>query len=100
MMTVSSSDASNTLWLCGWPRPFLLMRWTVFLLFVLAVSAFNVELDVDALFPGSDFYSLKHAGRALNNSGTLQKRYDQARFTFFDTGLGACGKTNAPSDFV
>lgn len=30
----------------------------------------------------------------------LEKRFDDARFTFFATGLGACGKTNSPSDFV
>ncbi|KAF5391457.1 hypothetical protein D9757_002050 [Collybiopsis confluens] len=28
------------------------------------------------------------------------RRFDDARFTFFDVGLGACGTTNVPSDFV
>ena len=30
----------------------------------------------------------------------FEKRFSNARFTLFDTGLGACGKTNSPSDFV
>ena len=30
----------------------------------------------------------------------LERRVDNARFTYYDVGLGACGKTNQPSDFV
>lgn len=30
----------------------------------------------------------------------LEKRGNDARFTFYDVGLGACGKTNVPSDFI
>ncbi|KAF7322825.1 hypothetical protein HMN09_00061900 [Mycena chlorophos] len=30
----------------------------------------------------------------------IQKRYSDARFTYFDTGLGACGGTNVASDFI
>ncbi|EGN95475.1 hypothetical protein SERLA73DRAFT_186504 [Serpula lacrymans var. lacrymans S7.3] len=30
----------------------------------------------------------------------LHKRYDGARFTFYAVGLGACGQTNVPSDFI
>ncbi|KAF8136397.1 RlpA-like double-psi beta-barrel-protein domain-containing protein-containing protein [Boletus edulis] len=30
----------------------------------------------------------------------LYKRFDNARFTYYDVGLGACGNTNQPSDFV
>ena len=33
-------------------------------------------------------------------SRALEKRFDEARFTFYAVGLGACGKTNAPGDFV
>jgi len=32
--------------------------------------------------------------------GTLQRRFDQARFSFYAVGLGACGKTNVASDFI
>lgn len=74
------------------------MSSTILLLFVLAAS--GLEIDVDALFSGPDFALINYAGRGYSNSSTLQKRYDQARFTFFDTGLGACGATNSPSDFV
>ncbi|KAG7092289.1 hypothetical protein E1B28_008651 [Marasmius oreades] len=30
----------------------------------------------------------------------LQKRFGDARFTFYDPGLGACGGTNSNSDFI
>lgn len=30
----------------------------------------------------------------------VEKRFDSARFTFYDAGLGACGITNSNSDFV
>jgi hypothetical protein len=30
----------------------------------------------------------------------LEKRFSDARFTFYAAGLGACGKTNSGSDFV
>lgn len=30
----------------------------------------------------------------------LSKRYDNSRFSFYDAGLGACGKVNSGSDFV
>ena len=33
-------------------------------------------------------------------SRALEKRFDGARFTFYDAGLGACGKVNSGSDFV
>ncbi|TFY76224.1 hypothetical protein EWM64_g7785 [Hericium alpestre] len=29
----------------------------------------------------------------------VDKRDDNARFTFYDVGLGACGRINQPSDF-
>jgi len=38
---------------------------------------------------------------ALNlTSRSLEKRFDNARFTFYDAGLGACGKTNTGADFI
>lgn len=33
-------------------------------------------------------------------SRALEKRFDGARFTFYDAGLGACGKVNSNADFV
>ncbi|KAF9452250.1 hypothetical protein P691DRAFT_805135 [Macrolepiota fuliginosa MF-IS2] len=30
----------------------------------------------------------------------LYKRYSDSRWTFYDVGLGSCGKTNVPSDFI
>ncbi|KAJ6623452.1 RlpA-like double-psi beta-barrel-protein domain-containing protein-containing protein [Mycena sp. CBHHK59/15] len=74
---------------------------TVLLFFVLSVSG----LDVNVLFSSPDFFLFDHAHAGLGSNTTvttfpLEKRYDQARFTFFDTGLGACGTTNSPSDFI
>ncbi|KAJ3503394.1 hypothetical protein NMY22_g18262 [Coprinellus aureogranulatus] len=34
------------------------------------------------------------------NSTRLAKRFDGARFSFYDAGLGACGEVNSNSDFI
>lgn len=34
------------------------------------------------------------------NATRLAKRFDGARFSFYDAGLGACGEVNSNSDFV
>ena len=36
----------------------------------------------------------------LENTTSLEERDGGARFTYYPTGLGACGTYNAPSDFV
>ncbi|KAF9036690.1 hypothetical protein BJ165DRAFT_1604319 [Panaeolus papilionaceus] len=43
-----------------------------------------------------------HAGLAKRVDGDVQlhKRYSGTRWTFFDVGLGACGKVNVESDFI
>ena len=38
--------------------------------------------------------------RLESKSSGLQKRVDNARFTFFDPGLGACGQVHSNADFV
>jgi len=40
------------------------------------------------------------AGVTRQNFTNVEKRFDGARFTFFTTGLGACGTTNTASDFI
>ncbi|KAI0035989.1 RlpA-like double-psi beta-barrel-protein domain-containing protein-containing protein, partial [Vararia minispora EC-137] len=35
-----------------------------------------------------------------NTTFTLSKRFADARWTFYDPGLGACGKTNGANDFI
>ncbi|EIM79277.1 uncharacterized protein STEHIDRAFT_126526 [Stereum hirsutum FP-91666 SS1] len=50
-------------------------------------------------------YSRRHRGMARLSSSemssdALQKRFDNARFTFYDVSKGACGTTNVASDFV
>lgn len=65
---------------------------TILLLVVLAVA--GVEISAEALFPDADF------ALRIDANSTLRKRFDGARFTFFDTGLGACGTVNSASDFV
>ena len=43
----------------------------------------------------------RHAGtRSLQPETALTKRYDNARFSYYEAGLGACGATNSDSDFV
>jgi hypothetical protein len=50
-------------------------------------------------------WSKRHNSRAdvvvaQQNITSLEKRFDGAGFTFFDTGLGACGRYNTANDFV
>lgn len=48
----------------------------------------------------------RHAGLSSSRMGTsraprgLEKRFDNAKFTLYQTGVGACGKTNSNSDFI
>jgi hypothetical protein len=37
---------------------------------------------------------------AVLGARDLEKRFEGVRITFYDAGLGACGKTNTNSDFV
>ncbi|ETW85481.1 Non-catalytic module family EXPN protein [Heterobasidion irregulare TC 32-1] len=41
-----------------------------------------------------------HARKRLGPEHHLGKRFENARFTFYEDGLGACGKTNAPGDYI
>ncbi|KAJ7063131.1 RlpA-like double-psi beta-barrel-protein domain-containing protein-containing protein [Mycena amicta] len=50
----------------------------------------STSVSAKAVFPRA-----ANATRAV-----VQKRFGDARFTFFDTGLGACGSTNVASDFI
>ncbi|KZT28170.1 hypothetical protein NEOLEDRAFT_1176313 [Neolentinus lepideus HHB14362 ss-1] len=38
--------------------------------------------------------------RGNDTGSNLSKRVDNARLTWYDVGLGACGQTNVASDFV
>ncbi|KAI0041586.1 hypothetical protein FA95DRAFT_1610899 [Auriscalpium vulgare] len=49
----------------------------------------------------SAFAAATPEARSLDGTSLqLSKRYDNARFTFYDVGLGACGKQNVGTDFV
>ncbi|KIM49401.1 hypothetical protein M413DRAFT_106763 [Hebeloma cylindrosporum] len=74
-------------------------------------SLFFVSLALLANFVAAHgpVWSRRHAGRAplvgdpiqqnITSRG-LEKRFDGARFTFYDAGLGACGKVNSNADFI
>jgi hypothetical protein len=70
-----------------------------------------VSLALLSTFIGADgrVWSRKPPARAPSvrdtveqnvTSRALEKRFDGARFSFYDAGLGACGKPNSGSDFV
>ena len=46
------------------------------------------------------FASERSVAKISANATRLAKRFDGARFTFYDAGLGACGEVNSNSDFV
>ncbi|KAJ3551114.1 hypothetical protein NM688_g4921 [Phlebia brevispora] len=41
-----------------------------------------------------------HALNRLERDHTAGKRFDSARMTYYEAGLGACGQTNSDSDFI
>jgi hypothetical protein len=47
-------------------------------------------------------HSNRHVEIAKRQEGHVQlhKRFSDARWSFYDVGLGACGKTNVASDFI
>ncbi|KAJ7685012.1 RlpA-like double-psi beta-barrel-protein domain-containing protein-containing protein [Mycena polygramma] len=55
---------------------------TILLLSVLAAACVRISAEAHAM------------------NDALQRRYDNARFTFFDAGLGACGSYSSASDFI
>jgi hypothetical protein len=52
--------------------------------------------------PHAPNHARHHHDIARRASGDVQlhKRYDAARFTYYQVGMGACGKVNKPSDFI
>ncbi|PBK96703.1 hypothetical protein ARMGADRAFT_1163100 [Armillaria gallica] len=61
----------------------------------LSVAAFAV--------PHDNIHAQRHNGVAKRARGDLNnfvKRYDNARWTFYDVGLGACGTNSVASDFM
>ncbi|KAJ4488163.1 RlpA-like double-psi beta-barrel-protein domain-containing protein-containing protein [Lentinula aciculospora] len=42
----------------------------------------------------------KREAASFRRETSLEKRFDNSRFTYYEDGLGACGQTNKPSDFI
>jgi len=66
-------------------------------------TTLSVALPLLALADGHG-HARRHdsiARRARGDVSEFEKRsFTNARFTFYDVGLGACGKNNVPSDFI
>jgi hypothetical protein len=43
---------------------------------------------------------MRRSDTLFNRTTSLEKRFDNAKFSYYAAGLGACGKTNTDSDFV
>jgi len=68
---------------------------SVVLSFILATAAESHQ--------ASRFARKRHAERILPEANTthwLEKRFDNARFSFYAAGTGACGKVNSATDFI
>lgn len=70
---------------------------------------FSIFLLVAAVLPFTVGGTLGHiqrgrhqelAQRARGDVGIHKRSFDNARFTFYDVGLGACGQYSSPSDFM
>ncbi|KAF8965186.1 hypothetical protein BDZ97DRAFT_1659143 [Flammula alnicola] len=75
---------------------------------VFVVFALLVDLTIASDVPHNPPWRRRHPARGLADpvhveqnvtTRALEKRFDGARFTFYDAGLGACGQTNSASDF-
>lgn len=68
---------------------------------VVALSFFVADVAAN---PHGSSHARRHdsiARRAPGDVSTnLQKRFDNARWTFYDVGMGACGQFNVASDFI
>ncbi|KAF8447921.1 RlpA-like double-psi beta-barrel-protein domain-containing protein-containing protein [Boletus edulis BED1] len=60
----------------------------------------NIVLALSVAISRHHVYRQDDLARRDPGEINLYKRFDNARFTYYDVGLGACGNTNQPSDFV
>ncbi|GJE86993.1 hypothetical protein PsYK624_030760 [Phanerochaete sordida] len=61
----------------------------------------SLSLSTLALAGAHDAPRRRHAGtNFLAQNHTLAKRFDNARFSYYEAGTGACGATNSDSDFI
>ncbi|KIJ98933.1 hypothetical protein K443DRAFT_103189 [Laccaria amethystina LaAM-08-1] len=68
---------------------------------IAAFFSFVTVLPTVRALPQSIPYVLKRDSlNATHRELTLEKRFNNGRFSFYDAGLGACGKTNTGSDFI
>lgn len=79
---------------------------------ITALTSFSL-IDIAFASPHAGESSVlknRHVGRPItpptgNNisarrASSLEKRFDNAKFSFYDAGRGACGKINSNADFV
>lgn len=61
----------------------------------------SLSLSSSVLAGPHDTPRRRHAGtNFLQQNHTLAKRIDNARFSYYEAGQGACGATNSDADFV
>ncbi|KAF8631444.1 hypothetical protein AX17_005121 [Amanita inopinata Kibby_2008] len=70
-------------------------------LFSLVLLPLAISLGVSASEHGLNHHR-RHHGLARRASSAVQifKRFENARWTFYDVGLGACGQYSHPGDFI
>jgi len=87
------------------------LTFSIFLVYVTAfVVAGNVEVHRKSSFSKRHGHAREILGSLVNRNASeevvglatrgLEKRFEGMRFTFYDAGLGACGRSNTNSDFV
>lgn len=67
----------------------------------LSTLVFSLSLSSFVLAGSHETPRRRHTGtNFLSSNHTLSKRIDNARFSFYEAGQGACGGFNTDSDFV
>ncbi|KAG2020848.1 hypothetical protein CC2G_006146 [Coprinopsis cinerea AmutBmut pab1-1] len=86
------------------PSTFALYAFVLSLLsFVSLASCSVIPVDVSQRSQASEVTEPIEARQNFTLRGEsrqLEKRFSNARFTFYDAGLGACGRVNTNSDFI
>ncbi|KAK0459581.1 RlpA-like double-psi beta-barrel-protein domain-containing protein-containing protein [Desarmillaria tabescens] len=71
--------------------------------FHIPIVTLALSLAALAVPHDNNIHAHRHNGVAKRARGDLNnfvKRYDNARWTFYDVGLGACGSTSVSSDYI
>ncbi|KAF8892582.1 RlpA-like double-psi beta-barrel-protein domain-containing protein-containing protein [Infundibulicybe gibba] len=82
------------------PLPALFSTLLAFLLLDVVLASHNVDHTLKRHHLSRADDAADQRGVAVRGEFSLAKRFDQAKFSYYAAGMGACGKTNSASDYI